>query len=123
MTLEQQIERWNLLPPILCRFLARTGTTNGCRPKTKAEIARDSGLSSPHIVYLSRLHNWDRVPLRTIVAFTRGCGVNLMQPGNEICAWRRLKGKFFENARPTQLRTLSRMIKEIEARRAPQATS
>lgn len=122
MTVEAQIADWNKIPPILCRFLARTGHGLGCRPKTKEEIARDSGLSRETIRVVSKLQRWDGMKLTTVLAFSRGCGINIMHPTRAIQKFREMRAMvIFENATPTQRSALNRMMESI--RRESQETS
>jgi hypothetical protein len=71
-------ERFSRFTPITCRILARRLTpSGGVVAMTDEEIAAGSGLSVPEIAKLSRLRSWDGVAVDTMLAFTKGCGVNL----------------------------------------------
>jgi hypothetical protein len=121
VTLEDQVAEWNKIPPILCRFLARTGHGLACRPKTKEEIARDAGLSRETIRVVSKLQRWDGMKLTTVLAFSKGCGINIMHPTRAIQKFREMRAMvIFENATPTQRAALNRMMESL--RREPQET-
>ena len=75
LTLEAKLARFS---PIVCRLLARKKTpTGGIAAMTDDDIVRASGLCTADVKHLSWLHSWDNVEVGKMLAFTRGCGLNL----------------------------------------------
>ncbi|MCR6656594.1 MAG: hypothetical protein NVV63_12470 [Opitutus sp.] len=75
LSLEARLQRFT---PITCRILARrVRAKGGVVALTDEEIAAGSGLSVPEVAKLSRLRTWTGVPVDTMLAFTKGCGINL----------------------------------------------
>lgn len=75
LNLVKQLDR---LPPYLCRVLARKDR----KALTNAEVSRISGLTVKRVGEISRLKSWGSVPLSHISAFTRACGVDLLNQSN-----------------------------------------
>lgn len=75
LTIQKKLRRF---PPAICRLLARraVGRTSVVA-MTDREIAAASQLSMADVKSLSITFSWDDVPVRKLVAFTRGCGINL----------------------------------------------
>lgn len=67
-----RLHRFN---PILCRLLARY---KGGRPFTVGEISAQSGLSESLVVEMSHLPSWNDVTMERFLAFTNGCGLDLL---------------------------------------------
>lgn len=69
------LDRLNKFPPYLVRICSTK--TNGRAWRNTRDIARDSGLSIGRVAEISFLTRWDDLPAKTVVAFCRGCAVNL----------------------------------------------
>lgn len=67
-----RLHRFN---PILCRLLARY---RGGRPLTVGDISERSGLPCGLVVEMSHLPSWNNVTVEKFLAFTHGCGLDLM---------------------------------------------
>lgn len=71
-------ERLNRFPPIACRLLARRkDARRRIYPLTTQEIARRSGLTASTVASLAPLPSWDTVPIAQVLAFSKGCGIDL----------------------------------------------
>lgn len=71
-------ERLDRFPPLVCRLLAREGESNRhIKPLTDDQIAERSGLSISRVKALSWLVDWKGVEVYEMLAFSKGCGVDL----------------------------------------------
>jgi hypothetical protein len=68
------LDRMNLLPPNLCRLIARD-TSSKRKPLTTEQIAAASGLTVGEVQRISRHTSWDKVPFGSMMRFMVGCGV------------------------------------------------
>lgn len=75
MTLRQKL---TLFTPIACRLLARRrGPSGAFISMTDTEICRASGLPMARVKQLSWMSSWDHAEVGVMLAFTRGCGVDI----------------------------------------------
>lgn len=90
LTIEQRLRRF---PPIVCRLLAREG--RGSRPVVLSDedIAERSGLTLAQVQGLSHLLTWDDVSCQQMLAFSKGCGVDLSDRYTVHKHWCYIKGK------------------------------
>jgi hypothetical protein len=72
------------IPPILCRYLART--SNGRRGLTHAEIAAASGLAESTVRKLSYCCSGRGHTIETVESFALACGVNHLSARKQIQA-------------------------------------
>lgn len=67
-----------IFPPIACRLLARKrGPNGGIVAMTDEDIRQASGLPMAVIKHLSWSLSWSGEPCGHMLAFTKGCGVDL----------------------------------------------
>lgn len=66
------------------------------------ELAEKSGLSKSRVAELSIKRSWKGIPIDTVEAFTRACGVNLMRPSETIWYLRKSKRVHLERATKAQ---------------------
>jgi len=69
-------------PPRLCRLVARE--RHGRKGLSARQIASRSGLALATVSALSRRSSWRGLPVDTVDAFARGCGVNLFALRRQI---------------------------------------
>jgi hypothetical protein len=105
------VQRFDRVPPMLCRLLARTG--HGTRLMTVSEICEKSGLSRPAVIRISRLASWRDLPLGISEHFSSACGVNLLAPGQQLKFLRRRKRKYWERANPEQRKMIARLLTNL----------
>lgn len=68
----------SLFTPIACRLLARRKLPSGSVvAMTDAEIRNAAGLPMAIVKSLSWSASWDEVEIRHMLAFTKGCGIDL----------------------------------------------
>ena len=72
------VKQFDRLPPYLCRVLARKDR----KALTNSEVSRISGLTVKRVGEIARLKSWGSVPLSQISAFSRACGVDLLNQSN-----------------------------------------
>lgn len=101
----------NECPPVFCRIVACTGTGRHCRPLTILELSKRSGLSVRTITWLSPLTNWNKLPAKTIVAFSEACGVDFLRAKKHRGYLRRGKLSHLNNTNPRQLICLLSFVK------------
>lgn len=107
-------ERFDRIPPWLCRLLARTH--HGHRLMTEREICERSGLNRERVVQISRLRTWRTVPLGVIEQFSGACGVNLLTPKEHLRFLRRRRRIYLVRATAGQRRMLARLMAMQSAR-------
>lgn len=71
MTLMEAVGR---VSPKACRLIARKN--RGRLPMSCADIAALSGLSKSRVADISKMESWKGIPIDTVEAFARACGVN-----------------------------------------------
>ncbi len=76
-----------IMPPPICRLLARKGQGQGTRLLTDTEVAEGSGLNRQHVTHISRLESWDTVAVGHIRQFLHGCRL-----GRKSQIWHRKQG-------------------------------
>jgi hypothetical protein len=56
--------------------------------------------------------SWENVTVKTMIAFTRGCGIDLMKPRKHMRIFRRRDAvlAFMENSTPAQRRMFDRIL-------------
>lgn len=75
LTMQERLERF---PPVVCRILARKRRpAGGISALSDAEVSAGSGLSVTEVSKIARLSTWDHVPVLTLFAFVKGCGLDL----------------------------------------------
>ena len=104
-------ERLNKLPPKLCRFVAHRRR----RPLSNQDISDASGLARSTVVKISKLDRWDNLPLKTIEAFTRACGVDLLAPKRSLYIIRKRAMDYTRNANHQQRKMYQRLLKGLGA--------
>lgn len=75
--IETRLKRF---PPIVCRLLARKGkgaAGRGLKPMTDEDIAANSGLTVAEVRSISWNTSWDKLDCRTMLAFSKACGINI----------------------------------------------
>lgn len=100
----------------MCRFLARKH--HGHAPMSHEDVAAASGLARSTVVAISKLASWDTLSLRTIVAFSEGCGVDLLAPWRQIRFWKRNKLAYLGRANPQQRKMFARLLADLNRQRA-----
>ena len=108
-------DRLNQLPPSLCRLVAH----NRKRPLSHQDIANASGLAKSTVVKISQMDRWDSLPLCTIEAFSKACGVNFMSPKRSLLIIRRSGMAYIENSHPAQRRMFLRMLSDLNKKPRP----
>lgn len=103
------LELANKLPPCVCRMAARK--KNGYQPKSCADLARETGLDKSYISKLSVKRNWHGVSINVVDAFTRACGVNLLNPSLTIEYLMNSKKVWLRSCTASQRRFYARVIK------------
>jgi hypothetical protein len=90
LTLHERLRR---LPPVAIRLLARkpTGKSSSSNDMSDEEIARRSGLPMADVKSLSWALSWDDVPVAKMLAFSKGCGIQLDNRLEIRRAWVMLK--------------------------------
>jgi hypothetical protein len=82
------LARLNLLPPFLCRFIARKRVQSEGRkrlePMTHSDIAQRSNLPRSTVGDLSHRTSWEGVSIEVADRFATACGVDLTKPGRYI---------------------------------------
>ena len=68
------IKHLDKLPPYLCRVLARKGR----KSLTNQDIADVSKLTVKRVGKISKLKSWGSVPVAQAAAFSKACGINLI---------------------------------------------
>lgn len=104
------VDRLNLLPPMLCRFVAHKRR----RPMSNQDIADASGLARSTVVKLSKLDRWDGVRLDMIDAFSRACGVDLLAPKTSLLIIRKRRMDYMRQASPQQRRMYVRILGKLK---------
>jgi hypothetical protein len=76
LTLSAKLERFS---PVACRLLARRKTGGGSHTVdlSDEEIAKRSGLRVYDVKCISWAESWVGIPVDKMLAFTKGCGINL----------------------------------------------
>lgn len=93
LTLNQKLRRF---PPVACRLLARRRCrTGGFVPLTDAEIVSASHLRMADVKALSWETDWDNIPVGRMIAFMKGCGIDLENRRTLWNHWRYLKNSSF----------------------------
>lgn len=69
-------EQLAAIPPKRLRLFALKGSNAVQRLKSRADIARDSGLAESTVSKISKLDSWDTMKFETMVAYIKGCGVD-----------------------------------------------
>lgn len=85
------LEKLNKFPPLLCRAVARVGRGRASRPMTNKEIATAAGISVRSVIRISQFKHWDGLTLAAIDAFSRACGVNLLNTRRQVDFMKRKK--------------------------------
>ena len=67
-------------------------------PLSCRDIARASGLSPANVAKLSKKKSWAGVPIDTVEAFARGCGVDLLNQRKALGYLRKVAGKSLKMA-------------------------
>lgn len=98
----------DLLPPCICRLIARKN--KGRQGRTNEDIARESGLSLSLIKDYCFRTTWKGLPIDSVDAFARGCGINLMKMERDLEFLRRRKWVHIENARGSQREFYKRLM-------------
>lgn len=101
----------NLLTPKMCRFLARK--SHGLAPMTNEDIAGRSGLALSTISKISTCEKWDGMTLRVILAYSEGCGINLLAPARQLRFWRGKKLAYLDRATPQQRKMFARLLTDM----------
>lgn len=114
------LTRADQLPPFICRLIARKRVmTDGHSrfvPMSHADIAAVSDLPRSTISDLSRRHSWTGVRIEVIDAFTRGCGVDLTNPGRHIAWLKRNRAAHISAGNAHQRRFFTRLMAPNKAR-------
>ncbi len=75
LTLQEKMDRFR---PIVCRLLARRVVSGKITiALTDDEIAERSGLPLGEVKGMSWYHDWTGVPVNHMMAFMKGCGINI----------------------------------------------
>lgn len=82
-------EKLDLLPPCVCRLLARRA--NGRQGLSHQEIAQASGLSVSTVAKLSFQTEWGTVTIDVAKRFSLACGVNHLNASGQLDYLRRRK--------------------------------
>lgn len=70
----EKLERY---PPLVCRILARKTVNKRTVAIRTSEIVHESGLSFERVMEISRMMEWDTVPVGEMYMFMRGCNVDI----------------------------------------------
>jgi DNA-binding Xre family transcriptional regulator len=100
---------------MMCRFLARK--KHGLAPMTNEDIARASGLARSTVAKLTTMDRWDNVTLKTIIAYSAACGVNICSPWRSLRFWRRRKLAYLGRGTPNQRRMFARLLRDLHGNR------
>lgn len=89
LPLSQKLKRF---PPVACRLLARRRSrAGGFVPLSDQEIAARGGLRLADVKALSWESSWDAIPVARMLAFMRGCGIDLENRRSLWAHWRYLQ--------------------------------
>jgi hypothetical protein len=94
------LEKLNSLPPMFCRYIART--KNGRRGLTTKEIESASGLSNTTVKELSLRTSWNNVTVETAQKFMSACGINPLAARKQRDFAKRRRMIHVENAQGAQ---------------------
>ena len=102
------LEKANQFPPCVCRFLARKKC--GQAPMSSREIAALAGLSKARVDSLSLLSSWKGIPIDTVAAFSKACGVDLLRPAAARKYLKRSKRIHLSNATAKQRQFFQKLL-------------
>ena len=105
-------EQLPAIPPKRLRLFAVKGTNSSQRLKTRADIARDSGLAESTVSVISKLNSWDSMKFETIVAYIKGCGVDPLNLTERKRFFERpdRKKAYFNRLNAAQRRMVARIV-------------
>jgi len=75
-----------------------------------SDVAKVSGLARSTVIAITNLPKWDTLSLRTIDAFSRACGVDLLAPNMSLLILRKKQMGFMRHANPAQLKMYARLL-------------
>lgn len=101
-------ERLNRISPKICRLVARKN--RGQNPMSHSDVAKASGLARCTVIAISKLDRWDTLPLSSICAFSRACGVDLLNQRGSMLIATRWKMGFMRNATGRQRKMYERLL-------------
>lgn len=107
------LEKANSVPPMFCRYVART--PNGRRGLTTSDLEAASGLARTTIKELSFRSDWNNVTVEVASKFMEACGVNPLAARRQREFFKRRKLLHVEQARGSQKKMYDRIERLIVA--------